>query len=287
MTLIPVPSLADLLADLEAKLHPPRENARLDAQVLLAHTLGKSRAWLVAHSDESPTTQQLEIFIRLSARLLEGEPLPYVLGHWEFYGLDFQVTPAVLIPRPETELLIEHAIGWLQRNPERRRAADIGSGSGCIAVTLAARFTDLTLTATDINLTALEVAQANARQHQVSERINFLQADLLDFPPTAPFDLLCANLPYIPRHQLPRLAVSQWEPVVALDGGPDGLDLVSRLLQQARGHLAPGGLMLLEIEASQGPAASALAANLFPEAHSLVIQDLAGHDRLLSIQLPT
>jgi release factor glutamine methyltransferase len=217
-------------------------------------------------------------------RLEAGEPLPYVIGHWEFYGLDFQLNPAVLIPRPETELLIDQGRLWLQANPNRNWAADVGTGSGCIAVSLAAHHPELRLTATDVSAAALQTARKNATRHSVVQRIRFVQADLLAAL-QGPFDLICANLPYIPSAELKKLKIFGREPGLALDGGPDGLALIRRLLAQAAHKLAPGGLLLVEIEASQGIQALSLAHHFLPAADSVVLPDLAGRQRLLRVDL--
>jgi release factor glutamine methyltransferase len=205
--------------------------------------------------------------------------LPYVLGSWEFYGLDFKITPDVLIPRPETELLVGKAIDWLRAHPGQRWGADVGTGSGCIAVTLAQQVEDLRLTASDISYAALRVAKFNAWRYELMDRIHFLQVDLLP-PVSKAFDLICANLPYIPTATLRTLSVSKREPSIALDGGEDGLDLIKRLLEESRHKIAPGGSMLLEIEASQGSRGKELAEKLFPEGRAQVWADLAGHERL-------
>ena len=217
-------------------------------------------------------------------RLESGESLPYVLGHWEFYGLDFSLSTDVLIPRPETELLVEQALNWLKAHPQRRRAADIGSGSGCIAVTTAVHMPDLHMLATDISLAALKIARRNAVNHHVAERIDFLASDLLPAV-AARFDLVCANLPYIPNEKLKSLKVYRSEPSLALAGGTDGLDLIRRLLFSVPSRLAPGGLLLLEIEASQGEAACRLAGQALPGAEVRLFQDLAGRDRLVQVEL--
>jgi release factor glutamine methyltransferase len=228
-----------------------------------------------------------------------------VLGRWEFFGLDFVVTPDVLIPRPETELLVEQALEWwrnskseirnalLCRNPksEIRNALDVGTGSGCIAIALAVHVPELHITATDISSAALVVARANAQKHGVADRIQFLQADLLNVPRSTCHvercDLIVANLPYIPTGTLKTLEVYGKEPSLALDGGPDGLAFIRRLLQDAPGHLTPGGRVLLEIEASQGEAVRTLGRTIFPDAEVDILPDLAGHDRVLRIQLKT
>lgn len=276
-------TLAEALQAAVEGLQPVSETPRLDAQVLAAHILGRSRAWVLAHPEAELSPEQAARFRAALARLVAGEPLPYVLGRWEFFGLEFAVTPAVLIPRPETELLVERALAWLERNPGRRLAADVGTGSGCIAVALAAHCPGLRLLATDVSAPALAVARQNAARHRALERIEFIQADLLP-PLGSPLDLICANLPYIPGDTLPGLRVYRSEPALALRGGEDGLDLIRRLLALAPACLAPGGLTLLEIEASQGPGALALAREHFPTASLQIIQDLAGRDRLLEIQ---
>lgn len=279
-------SLAELLVNLEARLLPHSESARLDAQVLLGHITGKPRAWILAHPEEKLSPIQFETYQQAAERVERGEPLPYVIGHWEFYGMEFLVTPEVLIPRPETEVLVQLAIEWLQAHPERRWTVDVGTGSGCIAIALAVKLPDLRLAATDISPGALEVARMNAERHGVAKRIDFYEADMLELQATGAFDLLCANLPYIPQHQLKDLQVSRWEPVTALNGGKEGLDLILRLLEQSANRMAAGGLMLLEIEASQGDKARSLARSAFPDAYVRLHQDLAGLDRVLEIKLP-
>jgi release factor glutamine methyltransferase len=280
--------LDEAITDLASRLAPLSETAGLEAQLLLAYILHKSRAWVLSHPEVVLTPAQQSELERSAACRLSGEPLPYILGHWEFFGLDFQVTPAVLIPRPETELLVEHALDWLRRHPTCRQAADVGTGSGCIAIALASRIPDLRILATDISPQVLEIARRNAAQHGVSERITFVQADLLKLPGeyhTVPFDLVAANLPYIPRQALAELPVSRFEPTLALDGGDDGLDLIRRLLQQAPGTLSPQGCLLLEIEARQGESASALAKAAFPQAQIQLLPDLGEYNRLVEVVL--
>jgi release factor glutamine methyltransferase len=208
--------------------------------------------------------------------------LPYLLGHWEFYGLDFMVSPSALIPRPETELLVEQALAWLRQRPQRRLVADVGTGCGCIAVTLATHLPGLRVIASDLSFAALKLARANSRKLVVEQRISFIQCDLL--APFNKFDLIAANLPYIPSSELELLPVARREPRLALDGGPDGLETIRRLLQQALTRLAAGGLLLLEIEASQGSAALALAQAAFPYAQIQLLSDLAGQDRLIRLE---
>jgi len=265
----------------------PRKIPRLDLQTLLAHVLGQSRAWILAHPEAALTAAQAREWKVALGRLRRGAPLPYVLGIWEFFGLEFIVTPQVLIPRPETELLVETALSSIKRpNSAIRNCMDVGTGSGCIAVALAVHAPTLALIATDISPEALAIAHANAVKHGVAGRIELYTADLLDCPALAGrrFDLLVANLPYIPTSTLRLLEVYDREPSLALDGGADGLDLIRRLLQTASAHLAPGGVLLLEIEASQGKPALELARQAFPQAKIKVLPDLSGRDRLLVIR---
>jgi release factor glutamine methyltransferase len=185
-------------------------------------------------------------------------------------------------------LLVEKAIAWLQGSHERRTVADVGTGSGAIAVTLAMHIPDIYLLATDISLPALRVARRNANKFDVSSHIDFVNCDLLPphpdpLPTDLHFDLICANLPYIPTETLRGLKVFGREPTLALDGGQDGLSLFRRLLKIAPEWLAPNGLILLEIEASIGLKALALACDSFSNAEVHLHQDFAGHDRLLEI----
>ena len=263
------------------------ESALLDAQVLLAHILRQPRAWVLAHPETTLEPNQANLLENAVQRLEAGEPLPYVLGHWEFYGLDFVVSPAVLIPRPETELLVDHALHWLENNPMRRTAADIGTGSGCIAIALASHVPDLRVIATDISWGALQVSRQNIAKHKLADRVILLQSDLLQPirpQPAQRFDLLCANLPYIPISTLESLDKLHREPRIALSGGFSGTDLIQRLLQDASQVLSPGGLLLLEIEATLGQVVRSLVEIALPGSTVKVLPDLAGHDRLVVAQ---
>lgn len=278
------------LATLEHRLLHASNIPRLDAQVLLAHVLSCPRTWVLAHPDATLTSEQQAALDVAVQRLQGGEPLPYILGHWEFYGLDFLITPDVLIPRPETELLVEVALDWLQSHSQSQ-VLDVGTGSGCIAVSLAVHCSQATITATDISSAAIKVARANALRHVLAVPIRFLQADVLNFHSSIPnlqsltFNLITANLPYIPTDTLRNLDVYGKEPTLALDGGSDGLNLVHRLLESAPSFLTKPGLILLEIEARQGKSASFLAYQHFPYAEVSLVPDLTGRDRVLKISL--
>jgi release factor glutamine methyltransferase len=271
-----------ILAGMTRRLLGVSETAALDAQLVLAQVTGRSRSWVLAHPEVDLAAHQAAALEEAMRRLEAGEPLPYVLGEWEFYGLKFLVGPEVLIPRPETEVMIELALKWLKDHPERRFAVDVGTGSGCIAITLAVHTPGLKLLAGDLSLGSLQIARQNAFRNGVRAQVGFVCADLL--PPAAQkFDLICANLPYIPSQILAELKVARWEPHLALDGGPDGLALIRRMLGLARRTVSRGGLVLLEIEASQGQMAVAAAVGEFPGCTVQSVRDLAGLDRVLQI----
>lgn len=264
------------------------DTPQLDAELLLAFTLNQSRTWLLTYPEFSLNNQQQEQFLWRVERRRQHEPVAYIVGQKAFFGLDFLVTPDVLIPRPDTELLVETALeiasGWeADASPT---IADVGTGSGCIAVSLAKNLAKAYLTAIDISSQALQVAKKNAAAHGVSDRIKFLQGDLLaPFP--EPVNMIVSNPPYVSQPELQAEDmmpdVVQYEPDLALNGGESGLDLVEQLLTQATEKLKPGGSMLVEIGYRQGEAVKKLAASCFPFATVAIRQDLAGLDRLLVI----
>ncbi len=265
-----------------AQLHRSPSPA-LDARLLLAHVLGRDHAYLVAHDEEVLTAMQAEAYEQLLTRATADEPIPYLIGHAPFYGQEFAVSPAVLIPRPETEQLVEAALGW-GRGRGPLRAVDVGTGSGCIAVTLARHWPAAEIVAVDVSTAALAVARANASR-LARDRVALVRGDLLAAFGSS-FDLIAANLPYVSRQEWTTLSdgVKSYEPALALDGGRDGLDAIRALLPQAAECLRPGGLVLLEIGWRQGAAAAALARQAFPAARVEVRPDFAGHDRLVAIQ---
>jgi release factor glutamine methyltransferase len=276
--------ISEILSDLHQRLKPVSETPLLDAQVLCAFVLEKPRAWIQAYPENAISCSQQKTLYEYLARLLSGEPLPYILGRWEFYGLEFKVTPDTLIPRPETELLIEHALIWLDDNSGPCMAADIGTGCGCIAVSLAANKPDIRMLASDISFPALQIAKSNARHHRRGHAISFVQCDLIP-PIEVKFDLICANLPYIPSGRLSSLTVADWEPEISLNGGRDGLDQIRRLLAGSRGRISSNGAVLLEVDICNAARAANFARQIYPQAEVKVIQDLSGRDRLLILYL--
>ncbi|MBN1310521.1 MAG: peptide chain release factor N(5)-glutamine methyltransferase [Anaerolineae bacterium] len=258
----------------------------ITGQAILAHVLGQGRARLLARPEAPLPRGQSTEFAALLERAAQGEPLAYLTGEREFCGLVFTVTPDVLIPRPETEMLVDVAVQWAeQRHKAAPHIADVGTGSGAIAVTVAARLPQVCITAVDVSPAALDVARHNASRHGVGKRTVFMQGSLLEDTP-GPFDAILANLPYIPTETLQTLDVSRWEPSLALDGGPDGLDLIRVLVRQAVTRLLPGGLLALEIQYDQGPPVSSLCRDAFPDAITAIKRDLAGLDRVVCVEVP-
>jgi release factor glutamine methyltransferase len=275
-------SIKEVLNHASGKLAAVTNRPRLEAELLLAHLLEHSRVFFHAHPEMLLTPAQAEDYVSLVQRRASHEPLPYITGHIEFYGRKFVVTPDVLIPRPETELLVERALAWIE--PQKVvRAVDVGTGSGCIAVTLAAEAPALRIVATDLSANALRVARSNARRHSVENRIQSVQADLLGAL-SGPFDLIVSNPPYVARDEWNALPTSvRHEPGLALLAGPEGLDAIHRLLAQAKTMLRSGGLLLMEIGETQGDAVRVLARDIFPQADVHILKDLAKKDRLLSV----
>jgi release factor glutamine methyltransferase len=266
----------------------------LDAELLAAQVLVIERSQLWLEPERTFSETQTKQFNELVARRQKREPLPYILGEWEFYGLRLEVTPAVLIPRPETETLVEVCISRLSTlNAQRStlNGADIGTGSGAIAIALAHSLANLHLIATEFSEAALAVAQRNILRHNLQDRITCLKADLLEAvvgrgcqaPPSGSFDFIIANLPYIPTNIIPTLQpeVRDWEPRPALDGGPDGLIYIWQLISQARDYLKPGGFIALEISPEQAEEVKRLLAlNNFGNLE--IVKDLAGKARVIT-----
>lgn len=271
-----------LFREIQELIQPHSESPILDALELLSHITGLNRAQILAHPDPTLDSRQSEELQMALEQIQDGTPLPYVLGEWEFCKLSFQIDPQVLIPRPETEGLVERALDWLEEHPQRRTCLELGTGCGCIAISLAVRQPDLKISATDISPQALEIARANALRHGVMDQIEFLERDLLQ-DVQGKVDLLVANLPYIPTGKLHKLAVFQTEPTLALDGGADGLHYIKRVLHDVRDSINPGGAVFLEIDEDTGAAALELAHDVWPGISIKLEQDLAGRDRYLSI----
>ncbi|MBP7688249.1 MAG: peptide chain release factor N(5)-glutamine methyltransferase [Thermoflexales bacterium] len=258
---------------------------RLSAEVILAHALDITRTQLLTRLDQSPNPAELALFQVNLERVLKDEPLAYVVGHREFYDLDLITDRRALIPRPETECLIEFALERFTNHPAPR-IADIGTGCGGIAVTLAKHLPRAHVIATDLSAEAVDLARENAVRHGVADRIDFRVGSLLE-PVTETLDLLAANLPYIDDKDWPYLqkTIRGHEPKMAFLGGPDGLDLMRAMLKDAPRVVKAGGLILMEIGAYQGDDVTAIAQPHFPSAQITVRPDYAGLDRLVVIEV--
>ena len=257
------------------------EDATLESELLLRHTLKINRVQLYLNPDYELNPEEEESFWHLVERRLNGEPTAYITGHREFYGLDFYVDPSVLIPRPESELLVEKALK-LAQNRTIPTIAEVGTGCGAIAISLALNLPQTKIYATDISASALKVALFNCQTHGVVNRICLLQGDMLN-PLPEPVDLIIANLPYVKESRLPSIHSANFEPLLALNGGSDGLEKICQLCRQANNKLYPDGYLLLEIGQGQGRAVTTFLRSLFPSAKIEVTPDLGGIDRVVSL----
>ncbi len=260
------------------------ETPYLDAELLLAHALGVDRTWVLAHPEATLPADMVQQFQTLITRRSRREPLPYITGRRFFFDLELQVTPDTLIPRWETEELVERALAWLAARPQAR-VVDVGTGSGAIALAVAKHAPQAQVYATELSPAALAVARENAQRLGLMHRVHFLLGDLLA-PLPHPVDLILANLPYVALEDQAQLMpeVRNFEPPLALYGGETGLEVLARLLAQAPNYLRPEGAMWLEIGDRQGASVLALARHHFPQAAIQLHADLAGRTRFLSIQ---
>jgi len=261
--------------------------ARFEAELLLAHTLGISRALLLARLADPIAPADAAQFAGMVARRAQREPLAYIVGHQEFYGLDLVVDRRVLIPRPETEHVVERALLTLKEIPHPEPViADIGTGSGAIALAIAHNTLRTKIIATDISPEALSVAQLNATRLHLADRIEFVNTDLLEGIET-PIDILTANLPYIPLERLSQLPreIRDYEPRLATLAGLDGLSVIRRLLKQVEAHVARSSFIFLEISEEEGNAARELVNAILPRARVEIYRDLEGLDRVVEIRL--
>jgi release factor glutamine methyltransferase len=267
----------------------------LAAELLLLHVVRRDRTWIYAHPEDETSDTDAERYFALISRRASGEPTQHLTGKQEFWGLEFEITPDVLIPRPETEHVIEVALDRLAvreiraGRPQKNdgaglQIADIGTGSGCIAIALAKGLPAATIYATDISRAALAVARRNAARHSVVDRIHFLESNLLDKLSSA-FDLIVSNPPYIGRREAATLMceVREHEPEIALYGGEEGYELYAGLISQAAMHLKPGGILVLELGHNSLPAVQPLL-DSSTWTNVVVTNDLAGISRVLAAE---
>jgi len=260
------------------------EDAALEAEVLLREVLQKTRVEIFLELDTKLSPQEYAAFRRSIRRRCMDEPTAYILGRREFYGRDFLVDDRVLVPRPETELLVEKAVEFA-RDYETPLLADVGTGCAAVAITLALELPEAIVYATDISGDALRVARKNCRKLGVSIKVNLLKGNLLAVLPQH-VDIITANLPYVRKSDLPLTGTVSAEPRLALDGGVDGLQRIRQLCRQAGDKLRPSGHMLLEIGQDQAEAVTMLLRSLFPGAKIGVLPDLSGIDRVVCLSLP-
>jgi release factor glutamine methyltransferase len=268
------------------------ENPRLNAELLLAQSLNLSREGLYMQLQDQLKEEKKEAFERLMRRRISGEPLQYILGHQEFWSIDLKVDPRVLIPRPDTEILVEQCFLILSKTSFKWAPSilEIGTGSGAIIIALAKEMKDIFLVATDISRDALVLAKENAKSACVQNQIHFVNGDLFDpfrlFKERGPFDLILSNPPYLNRPEIHTLAkeVSDYEPIIALNGGEDGLDFYRRIISQAPFYLQEEGWLLLEI----GQGQSSILSELIEEGNHFLkpeyVPDLAGIKRVMKAQ---
>jgi release factor glutamine methyltransferase len=257
------------------------ETARLDAEILMAAACGGSRSEVIAGL-RLRTSEAVERFRRFISRREKREPLPYIVGHREFYSLNLIVSPAVLIPRPETEAIVDAALAVLSKNP-KAHVLDLGTGSGCIALAIAANASCARIVATDVSAAALEIARLNAERLGLSDRVDFRCGDLFDAVDRARFDLIVSNPPYVEEAAALEPEISRFEPPVALYAGADGLEFYRRMAGTVRDHLEPGGNLIVEVGAGQAePVADLLRKSGAVEI--LIGRDLAGISRVVRAQ---
>ena len=267
------------------------DTAFLDAQVILAHVLGVERPWLFAHGEAAMQPRHACEFTEMIARRVDHEPVAYLVGHKEFYGLDLTVDNRVLIPRPETEMLVDEVLSEIEaragNEAQRVRVADVGTGSGAIALAIAVNEPRAHIDAIDVSRKALAVARINVQRHDARGQITLRQGNLLA-PLTEPVDILVANLPYVSRRGYSALdpTVRAYEPRLALESGDEGLDAIAQLLRQATNHLAAHASIYLEIGHDQAQEVIKLARNILPQLRDIAVhQDYQGHDRMIAIVL--
>lgn len=261
-------------------------SSRMNAELLLMFTLGCDRAYLYAHPERPLTSEELARYDDLLAQRAQGMPAQYLTGHQEFWGMDLIVTPAVLIPRPETEHVIETVLTLARAEPNSPLGiVDVGTGSGCIALALAKELPAAIIDATDISAEALAIARANAARHELDSRIHFAQADLLAGMPAAAFDFVISNPPYVGNSEEDQveLEVRKFEPRTAVFSGPTGMEVIERLIPQAHAALKPGGWLVMEISAS---VAESVRRQLGEWKDLRITEDLQGIPRVASARRP-
>jgi release factor glutamine methyltransferase len=268
----------------EALIAADIDDALLESEVLLKHVLQIDKVRLYVDIGSELTPQQYEIFFTLVQRRLNGEPSAYIVGTRDFYGLEFVVNRDVLIPRPETELLVEKAIS-LTKEKSYKIIVDVGTGSGIVAICMTLNLPGIVVYATDISAPALGVAYRNCEKHKVQHKITLLQGYLLE-PLPEPVDMIVANLPYVADVDMVQVNTAGYEPDIALNGGADGLEYIVAIIEQSISKLLGGGSILFEVGLGQSQTVSRQLKRIYPYGEVDVLRDLAGIERVVSLSLP-
>ncbi|MGE5474574.1 MAG: peptide chain release factor N(5)-glutamine methyltransferase [Ignavibacteriales bacterium] len=267
-------------------LKPNIESAWLEAHVLLGYVLNKERTFLISHDDEAITKQEYDKYMDCLNKRISGIPLQYITGNQEFMSLNFNVDPSVLIPRPETEILVEEILKYVSSSSENEHIniLDIGTGSGCISVSIAHNSEKAMITAVDISKDALDTAKKNAEKHGITDRIRFIESNLFSGIEKKEFDVIVSNPPYIETKIISSLQteVKDYEPMQALDGGSDGLDCIKRIIEDAHLYLKSGGLLAFEVGHDQAERTASIIAENGRYQNIRIIKDYSGIDRVVT-----
>lgn len=280
--------ISQLLSWTQDQLRFSTDDYSIEAEILLKHALRIDKVLLYSSLDSAIDDRDFQALNALVQRRLYGEPISYITGYREFYGLELKVTPSVLVPRQETESLVDKAIELLQNNTTNgdRTIVDVGTGSGAIAIAISSQLSFTKIYATDKYASALLVAQTNVKRHRFRANVHLVQCDLLRGL-REKFDMIVSNLPYIPTDDIPELPQEvQAEPIHALDGGSDGLALIDRLIKQAPQYLKPHGYLCIEVSPQQVPNILLMASNSMPECTTEIIKDLYGNARIVAMRNP-
>ncbi|PKN88000.1 MAG: peptide chain release factor N(5)-glutamine methyltransferase [Chloroflexi bacterium HGW-Chloroflexi-8] len=264
-------------------LRPVSTEPDIEVNVVLKSVLEKDFAWILMNPDFILSSKQIDKLSDYLDRLIHRQPLSYILGNSEFYGLNFVITPNVLIPRSETEMLVEEALLWGKKQHKKIRLLDVGIGSGCIALSILKNLPGSTAVGVDISFQAIQIAKINEKRLNIHS-ISLINGDLAQSL-HGKFDLICANLPYIPSQDVIGLVHARFEPKLALDGGINGTEIIERLLIQSKNKILRPGLLLLEIQFDQGERIADFANQIFPKCEIRILQDYSGKDRLLRVEI--
>lgn len=276
-------SIAEWRYHSKTLLQSKSESADIEINVILSYFLRKDLSWILAHADTLLSEDQQKDLDQGLLRLLNKEPLAYIIGQANFFGSAYIVNKDVLIPRPETEILVENALEWLGSHPGSKKIIDIGTGSGSIIISILQKYPKLRGVAVDISDKALRIADENKKKFSIKQ-LSFIQMNCMEGIHEK-FDLIVANLPYIPEKIVPGLPVSMHEPKLALNGGADGLQIIKKTIQQIPTRIESPGLVLMEIQNDQAQTVAKFVNDVLPDGNVTVIKDYAGYDRIIRIEV--